>query len=159
MSKWSLRRAVRHNKKKNRIGHEASCKRCGLEDIWALRQVGKRTLCAECHLREQGKSIYEFHHVAGKANDDFTIGIPANDHEWLSDAQYDWPVQTLRNEKDDPLLKISSVMHGSQDFSTHVNRRAPEWAQDLDELSAFLIYRIGQQWASDFQEWRDQNDE
>ena len=158
MSEKELRRAIRLAKKRNRLGIEAKCEVCGLKDVWALRQVGKRVLCAACHLREQGKSSFEFHHVAGEANDDFKIRIPANDHAGLSGDQYDWPIPILRNENADPLLKISAMMRGKHIVDLRVNSQLPEWAPDLERLSAYLVDRIGENWASDYQKWKDHND-
>ena len=155
MSEKDLRRAIRHKKKRNRLGVEAICEQCGECDVRALRQVGEWILCAECHLSDRGKSYFELHHVAGRANDGFSIRIPANDHTLLSDAQQDWPESNLRNESDNPLIKMIAMTRGSHDVYLHVIEQAPKWTQMIEEINAYLTDREGPDWFIDFQQWMD----
>ncbi len=159
MSKQKLERTLRHTRKHIRIGLGSICEQCGEHDVRALCIVRKQILCSECRLRHQGKQPFEHHHVAGRANDTFSIRIPANDHSLLSDAQQDWPITTLRNQQEAQLIKIAAMLRGSQDFYLHVIQHAPEWARFLEHIEAYLADRIGPDWSSDYEQWREQHDE
>ncbi len=88
MSEIGLRLALKHDRKRQRLGGDR-CENCGNKDIRVLQesiiQSKRMVLCAECRLCLQGKSIYEAHHIIGRDNDDFTILLPANDHAVLTE--------------------------------------------------------------------------
>jgi len=158
MSKQKLNRAVRHSRKRNRLGLGARCELCGEEDIRALQRVGKRVLCAECRLEHRGKPPIQYHHPPGKANDDFTIPVPANDHCNLSDSQYDWPWETLRNPEKDPLRQMAAWDRGTHDLLLHIAEKRLDWALELEKLSKFLVAMYGPDWVSSIKNWGDEDE-
>src|SRR5215472_4097988 len=61
----------------------------------------------------EGKSIMDSHHMAGKANADITLQVPANDHRaHLTEAQHDWPKSTLENPDGNLYLKNAALIRG-----------------------------------------------
>lgn len=148
MSEEELNREFRHANKRNRLGSNAKCELCGEHDLRILRKVGKHILCPECHLESQGKVPIENHHPPGKNNGDFCFPIPANTHAILSDAQYDWPRETLRNPNKDPLLEIAAWFRGIHDLLIHLADKLLDWAYLLEIVSRFLAGVIGPNWLS-----------
>ncbi len=128
MSARELNRAVRHVRKRNRLGSRAVCELCGEHDIRVLFRKGKIIMCADCHLERQGKAPFENHHPAGRNNDDFNIPISANVHAILSDAQYDWPRETLSNPNQDFLREIAAWFRGIHDLLIHLAEMLLNWA-------------------------------
>ncbi|WP_353071482.1 hypothetical protein [Tunturiibacter gelidiferens] len=128
-----------------RVGKNTRCT-CGETRIEAL--VGSSGICIECHRKATGRSIYDKHHVAGKANSDITVKIPAKDH-WaiLSVAQYDWPKETLENPTGCPLRATAACIRGFIDTVRYLMESLLHWITDLLEmLSALLVERLGPDW-------------
>jgi hypothetical protein len=159
MSEKELNRTVRHARKKNRIGPGASCEICGEHDVRVLQRVGNRLLCADCRLEIWGRAASENHHPAGKNNDDFSISLPANDHAILSDDQYDWPGETLRNPDQDPLREIAAWFRGIHDLLIHFAEKLLIWASGLEGLSTFLKGMFGPDWVSRVNKWKGEDDD
>ena len=159
MSEHELRRAVRHAKKANRLGPVPKCKICGEHDIRVLHKVGRINMCADCHNEIQGESPFEHHHIAGRHNDSFTIPLSANDHAILSDAQYDWPRETLRNPNQDPLREIAAWLRGVYDLLDHLANKLLVWATKLERVSEILENFIGVNWSSKVEGSGNENDE
>jgi hypothetical protein len=116
-------------------------------------------LCADCHNQVQGKPTFEHHHFAGRKNDNFSIPIPANQHAILSDAQYDWPWETLSNPDRDPLREFAAWFRGIHDLLIHLAEWLLNWATRLEALSKFLVNIIGANWPSKVEGWRDVDEE
>ena len=144
MTKKKLLKTLRRIRRRNRLGVGATCAICGTDDVVTLRKVGERILCAECHLDRQGKRPTEKHHVVGRINDEFSIALPANDHAHLSDAQYDWPSETLRNTNANPLIKIAAWLRAITDIKFQLMKNAPVWALKLELINKYMTDRIGQ---------------
>ncbi len=87
----------------------------------------------------------DHHHVAGRANDPTTIGVPTNDHvAELSERQRDWPEQTLRNPDGDPLLRAAACIRGCLETVVYLAQRLLLWIPKLLELtSAHLTHTNG----------------
>ena len=85
------------------------------------------------------------HHVAGRANDPTTIGIPTNDHvAELSERQHDWPQRTLQNPDGDPLLRAAACIRGCVETVAYLAERLLRWIAALLELtSAHLTHTNG----------------
>ena len=148
---------AREGSKRDRLGQYARCDHCDQEtDPRCLRQVELAkpgdgaiavVLCAGCHLRLQGKPLEEDHHPAGRANDAFTVPIPANDHAVLSDLQHDWPTATLRNPDGSPLLAAAAALRGWLDVLRLLIERTVGWIPDaLERLDDALREYVGPGW-------------
>jgi hypothetical protein len=142
------KREVRQEKQLQRLGNrKPQCKLCGESDPAALTGTTPNIVCYECQTKKSGKSTIEQHHPAGRNNDSFTVPIPANDHRILSDRQQDWPEQTLRNPKGDPLLKIAATVRGVMDMFIELIRRTLGWIPEfLEALADFLVEELGNNW-------------
>jgi len=121
---------------------------CGEERPSALISKGDCVKCHECLNKKKGKSTVENHHVAGEANDCTTIPIPANDHRAeLSQAQYDWPKQTLENPAGCPLLASAGCVRGFADTEAYlIDKLLLRRVEMLETLSVFLTERLGPEW-------------
>lgn len=137
---------ARLERKRTRLGGDAVCAVCGESDPRCLHLVpqGRQddtaepvVLCANCHCRQQGQSVIEQHHPAGRANNPATVRIAANEHALLSDAQHDWPRDTLRNPTGSPLLAASASVRGMSDVLRVLLERVLVW------LPAFLEWLDG----------------
>jgi len=159
MSKRELNRAIRHARKANRLGPDAKCTECGEHDIRVLRKVGKIILCDECENEIQGRPRLERHHLAGRRNDHFNIPVPANVHVILSDAQNDWPRETLINPDQDILRVIAAWFRGIYDLLIYLAEKLLNWATRLEALSKFLASIIGSNWSSKVEGWEHEDEE
>jgi len=140
-----LARTLRHRKKTVRLGPDAVCSRCGAADPLILQGTGV-VRCAECRLAETGKPTTERHHPAGRHNDSFTAPFPANPHAVLSDAQYDWPPETLRNPEHDFLRTLAAWLRFFADVFHYLSTQAVTWASTLERYSVHLGTTLGPQW-------------
>jgi len=130
------KKEVRQEKQLRRLGtRKPHCKLCGESDAAALTGITPNITCYECQAKRAGRSPIEKHHPAGHNNDSFTVPIPANDHRILSDRQHDWPEQTLRNSKGDPVLRIAATIRGFMDLILELIKRTLGWIPEfLEEL-------------------------
>jgi hypothetical protein len=95
-----------------RVGLCAKCA-CGESRPQALIEGSKPLICAECKRKKEGKSTKDRHHMAGKANSSLRILVPVNDHRaYLSEAQRDWPKETLENPDSNPHRKMAALIRG-----------------------------------------------
>lgn len=114
--------AARRARTRRRVGEDAVCP-CGENRPAALIAGRKNAICYECDLKRRGKSIVEAHHVAGRANSPTTVEVPANDHRAeLSQAQCDWPPNTLRNPGQSPRLAKAARIRGVIDTVEYLMR-------------------------------------
>ena len=141
----SLAKTLRRRKKELRLGPDGTCTRCGETDRRAL-QLSEAVLCAECRLASQGKPTTERHHPAGQHNDAFTAPLPANPHAVLSDAQYDWPKETLRNPDRDVLRILAAWLRFFADTFRYLSEQAVTWATALETYAEHLAMTLGPQW-------------
>ncbi len=121
---------------------------CGEARLWALLPNSDPAICAECQRRNEGKSIYDDHHPAGKANDPTTVPTPVNDHRAvLNVAQYDWPKQTRENPLGSPLLAHAARSRGYLDTQAYLADKllVPD-AEFCETLDTFLTERFGPHW-------------
>lgn len=156
MTTTRFEQLAREHRKEQRLGDDTTCQFCGETDVRGLRQVtldfptegqSTVTLCASCHVQLQGKRPTEAHHPAGRANDPFTVPIPATEHAILSDAQYDWPQATWRNPDGSPLLKAAASMRGWLDILQLLLERTVGWIPAfLEALDAALRKHYGSRW-------------
>jgi hypothetical protein len=94
----------------------------------ALERLGTQTprcpLCGETDWR-----VFDNHHVAGVAYDDFTARLCRNDHRKVSDSQKDHPQQ-----KGEPPSLIEAVGHfllGLADFFEELFKKLREFGEAL----------------------------
>lgn len=121
-SKDPFKTAARRARTQRRVGEDAVCP-CGEKRPAALISGRKKTVCYECDLKRRGKSTVEAHHVAGCANSPTTVEVPANDHRAeLSQAQCDWPPNTLRNPAQSPRLAKAARIRGVIDTVEYLMR-------------------------------------
>lgn len=144
---------AREHRKQERFGDDNQCHICTEEDVRGLHQVElidatgtpiTVTLCAGCHVQLQGKRSTEDHHPAGRANDPFTIPIPATEHAILSDWQHDWPRATWRNPDGSPLLVAAASLRGWLDILRLLIERTVGWIPALlEQLDGVLRQQYG----------------
>lgn len=105
-------------------------------------------ICARCMRVKEGRSPYDNHHVAGKANHPSTIPIDVNDHRAVfSEDQYEWPKETLENPHGSPLLSIAGCIRGFYKAVVYLLDKLLLWAaQLLERLDAFLTLQFGPNW-------------
>ena len=140
-----LATTLRHRKKAVRFGPGATCTSCGSRDLLSL-QATDPVLCAECRLTLAGKPTTERHHPAGRHNDAFTAPLPANPHAVLSDAQVDWPTETLRNPDHDFLRTLAAWLRFFADTFAHLSQQALLWATTLERYATHLAAVLGPTW-------------
>jgi hypothetical protein len=145
---------------------EAACERLGTRtpqcqgqdcvetDPFALTGTFPDILCAACLAQRTGKLDTERHHAAGQHNLSVTVPIPINEHRILSDRQRDWPEETLKNPKANPLLKAAGALRGWIDILKLVIERCIGWIPAmLESLNTHLIQRLGPSWWEEW-DWR-----
>jgi hypothetical protein len=142
-----IKAAARRERAQRRIGKDAACP-CGEKRAAALIGAQKPAICYECDAKRRGKSTFEAHHVAGRANDPTTVVVPINDHRAdLSFDQYEWPHRTLQNPDGSPLLAVAAGIRGFIDSVTYLVRKLlgpiPE---RLEALDGRLRKLLGPQW-------------
>lgn len=142
-----LQAILRRETQRQRLGDHASCAKCGATNQICLTKKGETVVCYECHKADAGKATVERHHVAGRHNLPDTVPIPANDHRVLSDMQYEWPTETLRNPDESPLLKASATIRGWLDILLLIIHRSMGWIPDfLEEVDAWLREYVNQRY-------------
>ncbi len=75
----------------------------------------------------------------------------------LSDAQVDWPKETLRNPDRDFLRILAAWLRFFADVFRYLSEQAVGWATTLETYSVHLAMMLGPRWWADIHE-RD-NDE
>ena len=154
MSEAKLRRTIRAERKRARLGKQARCAVCGEDDIRVLQRSGGKTLCASCRLAAQGKDPYEKHHPAGRWNDPFTVEVSANEHAVFSDMQEDWSLKTRRNPGRSVLREQAAWLRAAHDIYARASEVSEEKALVLEELDEFLSLTLEESWPRDFDQWR-----
>jgi hypothetical protein len=104
--------------------------------------------CEACKRSANGKSTFDWHHVAGKANHTLTIPIPVNDHRAiLSVDQCDWPKRTLENPDRSPLIAAAACVRGFISTLSYLVVHLLEWiAGALERIDRLLTERFGPHW-------------
>ena len=130
-----------------RVGQGSHCK-CGEQRPLTLIPGGKPTICANCQRGEDGRSILDDHHPAGKANDPTTVPIPTNDHRAdLSPKQYEWPPETWVNPTGSPILVTAACVRGYCETNNYlVAELLLPKAEMLEALDAFVKKKCGPGW-------------
>lgn len=91
----------------------------------------------------------ENHHIAGQHNDVFTVPLQANDHRFVSDLQKDWPITTLQNKNESPLLQIAATIRGVMDMLKLFIERVMGWIPEkLEQLNSLLSENDDQWWVT-----------
>jgi hypothetical protein len=135
----------------HRLGTQTVCTVCGETRPMALEPNTDPRLCTECRKEKEGITRMEYHHIAGKANSDTTIAVPANDHRArLSKNQNDWPRQTLENRERSPMLRAAANIRGFIDTVVYLAEEFLLWvAEMLEMLDDYLVEKFGPQWWHD----------
>jgi len=154
MSQEQYRKALRHERKREKLPRRRTCAFCGETDIRALQASDGAVLCADCRLALSGRSPFERHHPAGKRNDPFTVKMPANEHGIFNDMQNDWPPRTLMNPKRSPLLRQAGSHRAALDTLLRQVEIQREWATLKEDLEEFCRLKIGEDWCREFEMFR-----
>lgn len=134
--------AKRRSVARRRIGADKKCA-CGESRPLALIAGSDPPICIECNARKNGRTIWEKNHPARRSNDDRTVLVRANDHKAeLTEAQYDWPEETLKNPDGNPLLVETARVRGDIDMK-RVIEGTP---RHLEKLNAALVAVFGRHW-------------
>ena len=130
------------------LGEQNQCTSCGESRALALERKSNPRLCTECRKKSEGKTTMEDHHMAGEANSDATLPVPANDHRAiLSEDQKDWPRETLENPDGSPLLVAAACIRGFIDTILYLVEELLLWVIDfLETLNRHLIEKQGPKW-------------
>jgi hypothetical protein len=144
---------AREARRGRRVGPGAVCERCGERDVRTLKRYGKRVLCYEHRRLETGDSPMEKHHPMSKSNSERFVVIPGNDHRVLNEYQRAWPLGTLRNPDESPLLRAAAAIRGWLDVLHLLAERIVGWIPEwLEQLDAWLRRRLGSRWWKEFEE-------
>jgi hypothetical protein len=139
-----FQRVARANR---RSGQDRQCK-CGEKRPLALIPGSEPAICAACHREERGRSEFDNHHPAGRANHPATIPIWVNDHRAeLSPAQYDWPRSTWENVDGSPLLRGAACIRGHcETYDYLVAKLLLPNAELFEALDEFVTKCLGPRW-------------
>jgi hypothetical protein len=131
-----------------RIGQGKKCRWCGENRPLALVRGSNPTMCASCERKRRGKSPFDRHHPAGRANHPATVSVPVNDHRAeLSAEQYDWPDETWNNPAGSPILAGAACIRGYCETSEYlVLELLLRIARLLESLDPFLTEKLGPNW-------------
>jgi hypothetical protein len=123
-----------------------SCK-CGESRPETLVNGSRPTICFACRRNQLGQTTLDEHHPAGSANHAATVPIPVNDHQTLTDAQYDWPRKTWENPEGSPLLAGAASIRGYYDTNSYLTDQLLLWvARLLEALDETLREPLGPDW-------------
>ena len=111
----SLGIVTRRERRRAQLGRTARC-RCGQREPLVLQVTRVGIECARCEAVRTTGHPTEEHHLAGKSNLELTAEIDANTHARLSDAQRDWPRDTLRNPRDVPARRLAGILRALIDW-------------------------------------------
>jgi hypothetical protein len=138
----------RENRAAQRIGQTSRCSKCGENRPLALIPGTNPRICANCQRIKLGKSIFDNHHPAGKANSPVTVPVPTNDHRAdLNPRQYEWPEETWQNPSGSPLRAHAAFVRGYCETNEYfVATLLIPIAEMLEALDAFLRKRLGPKW-------------
>jgi len=129
------------------VGIGNRCKVCGETRPNALIARSEPMICHECRRRSEGRSIYDQHHVAGRANHDCSIPVPVNDHRVLSGEQCKWPKATRENRDHSPLLAMAGCISGFFDTIVYLLKKLLLWIPEfLEKLDTCLTSLYGPKW-------------
>ncbi len=136
---------LRRNRAQRRVGLDKKCT-CGEPQPEALIAGSDSVICAECQRKKKGLSVMDHHHVAGRANHDLTVPLPANDHRSiLTPAMYDWPKETRENPTGSPLLAAAACIRGFCDTVIYLIDKLIYWvAELLEALHEVLVCEFGE---------------
>lgn len=137
----------RESTSSRRIGQGKKCK-CGEDRPQALVSGSDPVTCFSCAREASGQSPFDEHHPAGSANNPATVPIWVNNHRaTLSDAQYDWPDETLRNPFGSPILAGAASIRGYCDTSEYLSGELLiRNARMLEKLDGVLTQLLGPNW-------------
>lgn len=130
----SLGRAVRRARRQLRLGDGSHCE-CGQGNPVLLRRTPAGIECADCQARRRTGHNTERHHPAGRANSEFAVPINADTHALLTDAQHDWPRDTLRNPRQHPARRLAAIIRAGIDTLRVVGEPL---GAELEELTDWL---------------------
>lgn len=121
-------------------------KGCDTACPFELTGVYPRIYCYEHDALRRSRPWLEDHHPAGQNNDPRTVPIPGNEHRLLSELQYRWPRETLRNPDGSPLLRAAAIVRGWENV-LYVVMALLAWVPPyLEQLDARLRKELGPRW-------------
>jgi hypothetical protein len=119
---------------------------CDVANPFELTGVHPTIYCYEHDALRRSRPWLEDHHPAGQNNDRRTVPIPGNDHRMLSELQYRWPRETLRNPDRSPLLRAAAIVRGWENM-LYVVMTLVAWVPlYLEQLDARLRKEFGPHW-------------
>lgn len=151
MAKLPMKNELAHEHRKaiaeRCLGKQRECACCAESRVFALDRNTNPRLCFKCKRAHEGKNTMDNHHVPGKANSDMTVRMPVNEHAELSEAQRDWPEDTLRNPEGCPLRAGAAGIRGTADLIVQSIKAFLLWiAEMLELLSDYLAEKLGPNW-------------
>ena len=148
LSRDPIKTAARRSTAQRRVGVGAICTTCGESRPEALIPRSRPRRCIECDRRKNGKKTTDAHHIAGRNNSPITLVVRANDHRAaLSTAQHEWPITTLQNKDESPLLRAAAALRGVADLiSELVVGFIRSCASLLESLHMEVSERLGPTW-------------
>jgi hypothetical protein len=153
-----LQRALRHERKRRRLGGNPTCERCSNDRIETLEDHQGKILCALCARLEQHRPVIEWHHLAGRNNLPLVIAIPVTLHAILTDWQNDWPPEVLMNPEHDILKTLMALLLGFRDLADLVGQGLDDLIEKLGQLGGYFDEKC-EGWRNDFAEWARNHNE
>jgi hypothetical protein len=142
-----IKSGARKAKASRQVGQGAFCIDCGEQRSNMLVRRSRPRRCLRCYAIKHGRKPTEGHHLGAEANSPLIVELPVKDHRTVTEAQHEWPPQTLQNPDGSPLLALAGSLRGVADFigeliTAFINRLA-EAAEDID---AWLREKYGLWW-------------
>ncbi len=134
MNEEPLGPVIRREIRRRSLRTAASCA-CGEGDPLVLHAFADGAECARCAAIRKTARPTEGHHPAGRANSSLVCEIDANLHARFTDAQYDWPVETLVNRDRRPARRLAAFLRAFIDFCRIA---LPRLLHDLEQLVVWL---------------------
>lgn len=141
--------AVRREGHYRRLGtRNPTCGVCGLADGDPSMFAGRkpRIICLQCVAHLAARSPVEAHHPAAASNDPAKVAVPGNGHAFVTDAQRDWPSDTLKNPRDSPLRWAAAWFRGCLDLLAMLIALASGVPPVIELIDELLTSRFGERW-------------
>lgn len=141
--------AIRREGHYRRLGtRNPRCSVCGLTGCGPAMFAGRvpSITCLQCVARLAGRIPIEQHHLAGASNDPATVPTPGNGHAFVTDAQRDWPPDTLRNPRDSPLRWAAAWFRGCLELLAMLIALAGAVPPVIELVDELLTDALGERW-------------
>ena len=142
------RAAARQTRRRQKLGEDAHCIRCGYEIVGPLELQPEGILCYECARELEHRPTSEYHHLIGRKLDpSLAIYVPGNVHRLLDDAKRDWEMTMRRLKIHQPLLRRRAILYAIRDFCAVIVPEIEDPIEYDEALHTKLVDRFGPDYA------------